>query len=390
LARAPAEVLRDTLFHSISGQLDWRRRLLVSRCWSEAEEEELQSIIKGVLQSKTEYLRHMKDRLLKIWNEGLKVRRNVRNTKPLDVHLYLHISFLNHSCRPNCMLFWDEAGNRVNLMTTLAIEGKDTELTVNYLDYNALLADKEKRGQKLDLRNLDEENHLNRWSFKCKCEVCSMKPKALEADDDKRKRADELCKKLNLEGMGRFDANLEDQAGIKAAQDEIEEVIRLLKDIRLIDYLGNAYIRAIFLFSCEESNTAEGDRKMREYRKELKTMMRDFEGIRPSLLLFADGDFQHFRRIKNHDQALIACSVHNRNNEMKVAPSVTQRYDEAKRRHPRWAKEKSDCIAIDEDIDEESSENSSSAPSEHPSDAAGKPRGVVNTRTLKERPSTTN
>jgi hypothetical protein len=241
------------------------------------------------------------------------------------VHLWREASFLNHSCLPNCMVFKDEQ-ERLTIVNILPIQGDGVELTIRFFKYQDMLKNC------VDRRELLRECAY----FHCLCDVCLQHDLTPTNDPDEKKRieAGGLCNALKLNELGKFETSLTDSRRVQEYQLKVETLLRLLHELRIIDYLGNAYMRAIFLFSLSE-NLAFSRVKMEQYRTALQAQMLELKDVEQSLL-YEPAEYPSFKAMENHNQAMIACSMHKESINVSIKSNITARWKMAEQKYPGW------------------------------------------------------
>jgi hypothetical protein len=243
--------------------------------------------------------------------------------------VYWGMSFPNHSCRPNAMMDWDEEGN-VTLFSILPIRGSDTEICVNYLNYTSLLTKYATRQAKL----------RKQWRFRCRCEVCMQHTNQYDPEDTKRSRAQRLAISLrvyDLENMNNYD--LHTAEGQLKAEMDIEELIMLLEEVRVVDLLGNAYVQATVIYSSSRNDKMRAP-KMQEFYWRFKAYVARYQNLDQRGLIFSDGcnGFLN-KKVRNVNDINILCEEYRctRNPPIRLDPnweleSLPERSGRTKRR----------------------------------------------------------
>jgi hypothetical protein len=101
---------------------------------------------------------------------GLIFRTNAYNSGT-DIGLFPKIARINHSCRPNTSYYWNARLNKRVVFANRKIM-KGEELFDSYI--SLLLTQDQRQG------------HLDKYGFKCGCEVCAAKRRARNQSDKRR------------------------------------------------------------------------------------------------------------------------------------------------------------------------------------------------------------
>jgi len=163
--------------------------------------------------------------------------------------IFPKISFINHSCSPNCQWSPLEKNIMAKEVRALVRVKKGEEITCSYYGDNEQLifADRDMRVK-----------YLSEWGFKCSCEICSLTGKSLLANEENRARLENVVAKINSE-----------EDSVKKAALSLKK-LDMIRDMgrEMLTELTNAYQHAYVL--CWSSNDDELQFKAELFRLDWK------------------------------------------------------------------------------------------------------------------------
>ncbi|KAF2119611.1 hypothetical protein BDV96DRAFT_642628 [Lophiotrema nucula] len=141
------------------------------------------------------------------------------NLGEVDVKaLFPNAARINHACNPNAFVMFSPSGLSIGIKAYRDIEVGE-EITISYL--------------MLGMTSHQRHANLERWGFKCTCDLCSSPPDILAASDARRKRISAAEAKLVSHWQAKKFG-----AAIRLA----EEVVELMKVEELTPMLTDEYV----------------------------------------------------------------------------------------------------------------------------------------------------
>jgi hypothetical protein len=187
---------------------------------------------------------------------------NAFNVAPNRWSLYRYISFINHSCRPNCKLEASTSGDNSFLVRTMVpIPVQGTEITIDYTPETRLHA-VETRQQEL----------LHGWKFTCACTACS-KP---DATNRAREEIAELQNVLRCSIQDDFSKTIKRLPSPQEVTENLLRYTHLLRQERFPDRIPQALERAIHVY--KQSGDPEDAERELGHRSQLIELQRVMKG----------------------------------------------------------------------------------------------------------------
>ncbi|KAF2435121.1 hypothetical protein EJ08DRAFT_390290 [Tothia fuscella] len=176
--------------------------------------------------------------------------------------LYRYISFVNHSCKPNCKLEASSSGDNSFIVRTMVpISMQATEITIDYTP-ETRLHDVETRQAEL----------LAGWKFTCACTACS-KPEITNRAREEIATLQEIIRCTIKDDFGKTIKRL---PTVEEVDENLPRYMHLLKQERFSDRIPQALERAAQVY--RQSGAAADIEKELAHRSQLIELQRVMKG----------------------------------------------------------------------------------------------------------------
>jgi hypothetical protein len=232
--------------------------------------ERLESVVLGLGDEEKEIFAQL------AWNDAADVYESRVKPNGFDIttdslSVYRYISFINHSCKPNCRLEGGLQKDTFLVRTMVPIQEAGTEITIDYWPE-----------RRLDDANTRKEELNDGWGFICSCEAC-LDP---EGSDRARRSIKELQALLRCKMEEYTPKELPDLAIIN---ENMAEYLKLLQEEHFIDGISQAHRRAIQVYQ-KSSRPIDVERAL-VHRGQLVDLQRTLKGSESEEALKAGEDY---------------------------------------------------------------------------------------------------
>jgi hypothetical protein len=210
------------------------------------------------------------------WNDAddifeSRVKPNSFEVSADSLSLYKYISFINHSCRPNCRLEGGLQKDTFLVRTMVPIQDVGTEITIDYWPE-----------RRLDDVKTRQEELKECWGFICDCEAC-LDP---NQSNITRERISELQKEVRCKME---DYSPKELPSLAIVNENMTEYIQLLRQEHFIDRISQAHQRAIQVY--EKSSRPIDIERVLMHHSQLVEVQRALKGFESDEAFVAAKDY---------------------------------------------------------------------------------------------------